>query len=458
VAGVTEPDVLDSKAAGGLVMRGGVVRALGYVAGTALSLLSFSLITRHLGVERFGDYQTALSVITVVSSITDAGMATLAVREYATLEGAARDRLMRNLLGARLGLTATGILVAVGFAIAAGFDGALVAGTALAGIGVGFNVVQSMLAVPLAAQLQLTTQTLLELGRQAVLVAMLVLCVLAGAGVLPLLAATIPAGLVGVAVTAWLVRGRIPLRPSLHADEWPRLVKLTVPVALTLATGSLYVYLAQVICDLVASERESGLFAASFRVFLVVGAVPGLAVSAAFPVLTRAARVDQTVGARVAVDVVAGPGYADAIPVLQTQAWAVLASFVLATVAFALLSLRLHKEIAIANAFALATSATLTLLLAPAEGAMGAAIATVVAETVLLLATFGLLVRVRPDLRPRLLVVAKTALALVLGVAAAAFSGLPALPASVVAAVVYAIVVLGTRALPDELRELLPRR
>jgi O-antigen/teichoic acid export membrane protein len=483
VAGVTEPDILDSSAAGGLVMRGGIVRAVGYVAGAVLSLLSFSLITRHLGVERFGDYQTALSVITVVSAVTDAGMATLAVREYATFTGPARDRLMRNLLGARLGLTAAGILVAVGFAIAAGFDGALVAGTALAGVGIGFNVVQSMLAVPLAAQLQLTTQTLLELGRQAVLVAVLVGCVLAGAGVLPLLAATIPAGLAGVVATAFIVRGRIPLRPALHADEWPRLVRLTVPVALTLATGTLYVYLAQVVTDLVASERESGLFAASFRVFLVVAAVPGLTVAAAFPVLTRAARDDQTrlayaldrlfstvvvggglvalalsVGAPVALAIVAGSGFDDAVPALRVQAWAMLASFTLAPTSFALLSLRMHRQIAIANLLALATSATLTLALAPDEGATGAAAATVAAESVLLLTTFGLLLRARPDLRPGLAVVAKVVLALLLGVAAAVLSSLPPLFATAVAVLVYGAVVLATHAVPAELRELLPRR
>jgi O-antigen/teichoic acid export membrane protein len=478
-----EPDVLDSRAAGGLVIRGGVVRALGYVAATLLSLLSFSLITRHLGVARFGDYQTALSLITVVSAITDAGMATLAVREYATIDGPQRDRLMRNLLGARLGLTAAGIVAAVGFAVAAGFDGELVAGTALAGVGVGLNVVQSMLAVPLAAQLQITTQTLVELGRQVVLVAVLVLLVLAGAGVLPLLAATIPAGLVGVAVTARLVRGRIPLRPAMHADEWPRLIKLTVPVALTLATGTLYVYLAQVVTDLVASERESGLFAASFRVFLVVAAVPGLAVSAAFPLLSRAARDDQdrlayaldrlfatmvvagglvslalAVGAPVALDVVAGPEYDDAVPALEIQAWALLASFVLATGAFALLSLRMHREIAVANLLALVTSAVLTLILAPERGATGAATATVAAETLLVVATFALLVRARPDLRPRLGVVAKTALALGAGGGAAVLSDLPALPATVVAVLVYAAIVLATRAVPAELRELVPRR
>ena len=483
MAGISDTDVLDSSAAGGLVMRGGVVRAIGYVAGAALSLLSFSLITRHLGVERFGDYQTALSVITVVSAVTDAGMATLAVREYATFTGAERDRLMRNLLGARLGLTAAGILVAVGFAIAAGFDRALVAGTALAGIGIGFNVVQSMLAVPLAAQLQLTTHTLLELGRQAVLVALLVICVLAGAGVLPLLAAMIPAGAAGVVATALIVRGRIPLRPALHADEWPRLLRLTVPVALTLATGTLYVYLAQVVTELVATERESGLFAAAFRVFLVVAAVPGLTVAAAFPLLTRAARDDQTrlgyaldrlfatvvvvggltalalsVGAPVALHIVAGPGFDDAVPALRIQAWAMLASFALAPAAFALLSLRMHRRIAIANVLALVTSATLTLALAPQEGSTGAAAATVTAETVLMVTTFGLLVRARPDLRPHLPVVAKSVLALLFGLAAAALSGLPALPATLLAVVVYTAVVLATRAVPPELRDLLPRR
>ena len=483
MAELSEPDVLDSRAAGGLVMRGGLARAAGYVAGMLLSLLSFALITRHLGVARFGDYQTALSVITVISAVTDGGMATLAVREYATLQGDARDRLMANLLGARLGLTGAGIAAAIGFALAAGFDGALLAGTALAGVGIGFNVVQSMLAVPLAAHLELTTQTLLELGRQAVLVVVLVLCVLAGAGVLPLLAATIPAGIFGMVATAMLVRGRIPLRPALQADEWQRLLRLAVPVALTLATGTLYVYLAQVVTDLVASERESGLFAASFRVFLVVAAVPGLVVSAGFPVLTRAARDDQArlayaldrlfatmvvvgglfglalaVGAPVALDVVAGAGYHDAIPALQRQAWALLASFVLAPAAFALLSLRLHKEIAAANLLALATSATLTLLLAPSHGATGAATATVVGETALMLATFGLLVHARSDLRPRLDVVVKVALGIGLGIAAASLSGLPALPATVLAVLAYGVVMLVTRAIPQELRDLLPRR
>ena len=76
-----------------------------------------------------------------------------------------------------------------------------------------------------------------------------------------------------------------------------------------------------------------------------------------------------------------------------------------------------------------------------------------------MLGTLGLLVHARPDLRPHLGVVAKTALALAAGVRAAALSRLPALPASDRSRVlVYAALALATRAVPAELRDLLPRR
>jgi O-antigen/teichoic acid export membrane protein len=252
---------------------------------------------------------------------------------------------------------------------------------------------------------------------------------------------------------------------------------------LTLATGTLYVFLAQVLTDLVASQRESGFFAASFRVYLVVAAVPGLVVAAALPVLTRAARDDQTrlayaldrlfatvvvggalvalalsVGAPVALNIAAGEGFEDAAPALRIQAWALLASFAVAPASFALLSLRMHRQIWIANVLALATSATLTLALAPEVGAVGAATATVAGDTVLMLATVGLLQRARPDLRPHLMVVVKTIVALILGAGAAILSALSALPAMLVAVLVFGAAVLVSRALPSELRDLLPRR
>ncbi len=67
-------DVLDSADAGGRIVRGGAVRFGTYVLMVALSVLSAALLTRHLGVVRFGEYTTVLSLVGVISAITDAGM------------------------------------------------------------------------------------------------------------------------------------------------------------------------------------------------------------------------------------------------------------------------------------------------------------------------------------------------------------------------------------------------
>ncbi len=71
----------------------------------ALSVLSAALLTRHLGVVRFGEYTTVLSLVGIVAAVTDAGMSALGTREFAVREGAERDALMRDLLGLRMMLT-----------------------------------------------------------------------------------------------------------------------------------------------------------------------------------------------------------------------------------------------------------------------------------------------------------------------------------------------------------------
>lgn len=476
-------DVLDTPLAGGLIVRGGSLRAAGYVVGTGLSVLSFALVTRHLGVARFGDYQTALSIVTVVATVTDAGMATLAIREYATLEGDLRERLMRNLLGIRLLLTSIGVAAAGLVALTLGFDTALIVGTVLAGVGIGLNVVQSMIAVPLSAQLRLGATTALEVGRQAVLVAVIVAVVVFGGGVVPLLAATIPAGLAGVVATALVLTRDAPLRPTLDRSEIRRLARLTVPVALTVTAGAIYVYLVQILTNAVASEVESGLFAASFRVFIVIGAIPGLIAATAFPLLARTVRDDSrrlayavdrlfrtmllggalvsvalAAAAPIAIDVVAGPSFDGAVEVLRIQSLALLASFAVATLSFTLLSLRLHRAILAINLSVLAVTAVLGVLFINGAGAAGAAWATVAGEAVLVGASWLVLALKRPDVAPRWTATLPAVAPLVIaGGVAYAMRGSPAL-AALAGAVSFTAVALLTRAVPGELRDLLPAR
>ncbi len=475
------PDLLDSTQAGGRIIRGGVLRGLGYTLMIALSVLSTALITRHLGVASFGFYTTVISLVTVVAYVTDAGMSAVGVREFAVRTGAERDALMSDLLGLRMALTAIGVLLIAGFALAAGYDPALLAGAVLASLGTMALVIQHTYTIPIATELRIGTLSALEVSRQALSVAMIAGLVALGAGVLPLLAVVLAANVMLIAPTAALARHRVSLRLALRPRRWLALLRLAVVFSLASTVGVLYIYTTQIITSLVASEHQSGLFAASFRIFVVAGGMSTLLVGGTLPLLARAARDDRErlgyalarifevslllgVGAALAtlggagfmIAVVAGPKYAASAAVLQVQGLALIASFVLAGWSFALLSLEHYKDVLIANLAAFLVSCSLTSVLASTSGASGAAVATICSESVLALGLVIALVRRHPELRPGLRIVFKVSIAAAPAAAVALTSGAPSSVRMLLALGLYGLLIALTRAVPEELIELLP--
>ncbi len=476
-------DVLDSTEAGGLIVRGGALRFGSYIVIVALSVISAALLTRHLGVVRFGEYTTILSLVGVVAAVTDAGMSTIGAREFAVREGAARDALMRDLLGLRMMLTSIGVVLATGFALANGYDTALLVGTILASLGTIALVVQHTYTIPLATALRIGTLSGLDLARQVLTVAAIVVLVALGAGVMPLLAVALVVNLALIPPTAALARHQISLRMSLRPRNWVSLLRLTVAFSLATAVGTIYIFTAQILTSIVSSAHQSGLFAASFRIFIVAGTVPGLLVGGALPLLARAARDDRErlsyalqkifevalilgvaaslgtlAGAQFIVHVVAGSQFAGSAEVLEIQGMALIASFVLAGWSFALLSLKRYKGLLLANLVAFVLSCSLTIVLAGADGARGAAIATLCGETVLALGSLVALVRGHPELRPRLDVLVKVAVAAAPAVVLALLPDLPSLVRALLALAVYGLLIAVTRAVPAEVIELLPSR
>jgi O-antigen/teichoic acid export membrane protein len=480
------PDVLDGSEAGGRLIRGGAMRSAGFVAGAALSLISAVLLTSHLGVVRFGEYTTVISLVTVVSAITDAGMSNVGTHEYVVRRGADRSALMRDLLGLRIFLSVVGLALAVCFALAAGYDTALLAGTLAAGLGTVAIVWQHTFSIPLAASLRLGVLSALEVARQAVSVAMIAGLVLLGTGVFPLLAVVLAANALLIPATAVFVRGEIPSRPSARMHAWLSLLRPTISFSLATAVGTIYIYTAQILTSLVASHHQSGLFAVSFRVFIVVAGVPGLLVSAALPVLSRAARDDRArlayavqrmfevsliiglacaiglaAGAQFVIGVVApNEAYAGAVPVMRIQAFALLFTSVLTGWAFTLLSLERFRGMLIANAIAFTVSCVLTIVLASSSGAQGAATASLCGEFALASGYLIVLVRSHPEMRlkaqPAFLL--KVLVAALPSVVLMLATNLPAVLMAGASLVIYGGLLLVTKALPPELADSLLHR
>ena len=242
--------------------------------------------------------------------------------------------------------------------------------------------------------------------------------VVAGVGLLWFLAVPIVTGVVVAAVTAVLVRGRMPRIPTLRGRRRWAMLRDTIPYAAAIALNTLYFRVTIVIMSLASSARQTGYFATSFRVTEILVGIPALAVGAAFPILARAAGADSDrfahatrrilelaliVGAvfvlsvvliaPFAIEVLAGHAGAPAAPVLQIQGLTLIATFLSLASGFALLSLRRHVALLVANCGALTANIVLTLVLIPVAQARGAAAAAAIAEGCLAAGQLALLGR-----------------------------------------------------------------
>ena len=469
-------DILDTTEAGPKVIRGSMLRIGGHVVGALVAVVATALMIRHLGVVDAGRLVTVVALTAIVIGVSDLGLTGIGLREYTVLTGSARDRFMRNLLGMRIVYPLIGTAFAVLFAVAVGYTNEMVVGTALAGFGMLLFVYHASLAVPLSAQLRLGWVTGLQLAIQVLTAALIAALVVLDAGLVPFLAANIPAVALVLAVTAVVVRGQTPLLPAFDGAEWRRVMREILPYAAAVTVGVVYFRLVTILVSVLSTDRETGLFGASFRVLDAIALIPPLLVSTAFPVLARAARDDSArfayamtrlseamlivgcwvalsvvIGAEFLIELIAGPDFDDSVPILRLQGPALLGSFLVATWGYGLLSLRRHRAILVCTLAALVLAAVLSVVLIETDGAEGAAVALTVTELALAAAYGIALTRSGVGLSDVGRLVGPIALALSVAVAVPLLVGLPSLVAMVTATIIYFAILFVTRSIPAEI-------
>ncbi len=408
-----------------LAVRGSVLRVGGFVLGSSLGLVSTMLLIRHLGVEGYGRYLTIISLLGLLLGVGEAGLGRIAVRQW-LLEDAP-ERTLGNVLGMRLVLTAASVLAGAAFAVWTGYGPALLGGVLLGGISLLVTAAADTYGAVLEARLRFGWLVLVELGRQVVTVVAVTALVLAGAGLLPLFAVMIPAGITGL-IIVWIgLRGGPGwARPRFEPGEWRRLWRVAGPNAGASILGVASFNLVVILLSIGSTSEQTGLFSAAFRIFAVLSVVVNLAVQSFFPLLVRSTSGERGdfaaglqnlfdaslvlgawlalgtwFGAPLAIRVVAGPGFEGAVVPLRILGLATATGVVAVGWNHALLSLGRAKALLVAAAIALTATLAGGAYLMPRAGAAGAALTMLVAggAHVIALALPLLIPEEGPDLR-----------------------------------------------------------
>jgi O-antigen/teichoic acid export membrane protein len=479
---VVDGDPYAAGQAGGRVIRGSGLRLAGALAGVLAGAVSAPLVVRHLGVVDYGRYLTVTSVIFVITALSEGGLANVAVRQFSTSQRGAQRLLIANLTGLRIALGLLGAVIAVGFGLIAGYERILVVGLALGAGGYVLSAVQGSYSVVLTGKLRLSALALLDVFRSLGTTILLVALVIAGSGLTGFYLVSVVVQSAALALTAMFVRNDVPLRPEFHRGRWQELFRETALYALAATLGAVYFQVALIAMSLLDPGAQTGYYAIAFRIVEILNGIPWLLAGSVLPVLAVAAENDPArlrfiagrvfegaaiaggwvaiiiiVGARFGIEVIAGAKGQPSVGVLRIMGIGVTATFLVSSWGFVLLSLRLYRQLVLANLGALLLALALSAILIPTLHARGGAITTAALELALAASYIALLSR--RGIAPSARFVASFALAAGLGL------GLGALLIAVhpvvgvlAGSAVYFAALWATRTIPFELIDALPWR
>ena len=474
----TDPpeDMLHTGAAGGRVIRGGMIRAGGFVVGIVFGLGTSALLLRHLGVEDYGKYGTVAALLGLVLALSDGGLTSIGARELSTTPaGPERDRKLSTLMAIRLVTTSVGVLIAIAFAMIV-YSQELAIGSALVGGSVVLISMQAMATVPLLVTLRIAPMTIFEIIRHALTFVGIAVLVLAEAGLTWFFALQIPIAAILLVLTLIYVRRTVTIGLRADRREALHLARETLPLAVASTMIILYGGAMVIIVSLLTNEYETGLFVTSARVMEVLIGLPGLVIALALPVLAVASATDHNrlrsaiqhmtelgliistlialtlaISASAVIQLIGGAAFADAAPILQVQGIAIVGVFLTQTLQNALISLRRQQSLVITNAIALAAVVIFGVVFVTQFGPIGGAFAVVGAEALLAAMLAFTLHRVAPTVLPSLRFTWKIAACVLVGLSAV----LVPLPSpwlsAVLGGVLFVAVAVGVRVIPSEL-------
>jgi O-antigen/teichoic acid export membrane protein len=435
---------------------------MAYGIGAAAGFVAQAIIARELGVAVFGEYIAALSLVTILAVLLEAGATDYLVRETAR-EPRRLGELLGDLLLVKLlaGVVVGGL--AVGLAAALGFSGTEIVMAGILAVMLGANGVTRPFRGGLQGIERMGVGSSLAIANSVVSAAGIIVIVSSGRGIVTAVAFSALVSLALVPIS-WLALAR-------YVPVWPRgswqgardvaLISFPFTAVHLLTAGTSYAD--AVVIRVLVGPPETGTYGAAYRLFLVLQFMPAIYLDSVYRTMAHLAHqsgsafrdfVERSAaallllalpltagGAALAdpiVELVFGDAFTDAAPVFRVLLVSLPLSFPVWVLVAAVMVEERTRSAGWILAVALSANILANIVLVPAYGIIASAWITVATDAGIALAATALLagrgVRIR---WLRLAAPALPAAALV-GVVALALRDLPLVVPILAGAVVYA--------------------
>jgi O-antigen/teichoic acid export membrane protein len=394
-----------------------IVQIGGSLVASAIGLVTFIAVTRGLGAIDFGTLTTALVYLMIPVILADVGLTTYVVREISA-QPERTEAAMQAAVPLRALVSAFAVGVAVAVAYVLPYSSETRTLIAIGSIGSFFTLMTQGLSPVLQVQLKMHWTVLATLvGRVTILV--LTLAVLSAGGALNgVMAANVAGTAVTFAVQLTVVARIVSLRPRLDYAYWRTLLRGSIAIGLAIAIAQIYFRIDVLLLAALRTSMEVGLYGAAVKMLELAELVAAAIGVTVFPLLARYVASDpartrmlfqrtfdlllaaagalvvlMTVTATEIIVLLAGEEFREAGDALRLLAPYVLLSFLTGLIWRALIAYGEDRALLVLAVGILSTNVALNLIVIPEYGFRGAAVTTVVSESIGLTAALTLLWR-----------------------------------------------------------------
>lgn len=369
------------------------------------------ILARALGEAAFGIYGTVGALIAIGVTITAFSMGLIVIRDVAR-----RPELAgRYLASAMVVQTTLGLVAYAGInGVALGYDDAIRVYVAVAGISLFIDLFGNLAYDQLLAQERMVTTSVIEVAHILLRIGLAGLALFAGYDLLGVYTATIVSGVIR-SVLLWVMLRRTGVRPVFPLERTilrPLLINCA-PLALAALVNMTYLQIDRLLTTSILTEADTGhLNAASVMIYGVVDILSTTILIAVFPMMSRVFRGDGrddtfrfmveklsfftlllglllglefSVFAGAIIVPLFGVNYVETARILRVLIWYAVVTMIVNVFAQAMMTQNRQRRWVVIRIGGLICKLALSLLLLPRIGVVGAAVSSVIAETLVLL-------------------------------------------------------------------------
>jgi O-antigen/teichoic acid export membrane protein len=273
-----------------LVVRNLTLQSITEAVGLACGLASAALLSRHLGVAGYGAFNYVFAFTYFFLSLNDLGLNTIAVREISRDPSRASE-VLGDLLSLRLTLSAFVLVIAWVTIAVWPMDPTLRRPLALFALILplgAFNTPALLFQTAMRFELAAVSQIVLRVSG----LALLALMAYAGLGVMAMLGALLAAEVIGL-LAVWTMASRLtPIRWHVDVRAWRAMLRAGLPLATSILLVALLNRADFIMLERLAGIESVGLYGAAYRVTGMLEKFPLLVMGTLYPIMSRLALDD----------------------------------------------------------------------------------------------------------------------------------------------------------------------